>query len=67
MPVKAASEIGELVLERRRADGGHRDDAFVPLHLLDHRFLERLGDRDLTHWLAPYSANMSTSRSFGSG
>src|SRR5262249_49988849 len=49
--------------------GAHRDDAGVAPHLLRHGLLESLLKGDLAHrpLLVAYSANMSTSRSFGSG
>src|SRR5262249_45635976 len=48
---------------------GHRDDLRVVPHLLGHRFLERPLKRDLAHAGSSqgHLANMSTSKSFGSG
>src|SRR5207245_11651436 len=62
---EAHAAVAELVLEGRRANGGERDHALVPLHLLDHRLFERLGDRDLSHGMATLSATMMTSSTWG--
>src|SRR5262245_22920094 len=64
---EAHAAVAELVLEGRGAGGRERDHPLVALHLFDHRLFERLHDRDLSHWRAPHSANMSTRRSLGSG